>query len=183
METTRGGINMARSLIRWDPFNVMRRRDPFSELRELQYDMDRLFDQFLGKEISSADLGHGAWMPSVETYKKGNDLVFRCELPGIDSKDVDVSYDENTHQLVIKGARKTDKDIKEEDYLYKEFAYGCFERRFTLPEGVKTDQLKAKCNNGILEITVPAPAVSKAKKIEIETPKAVEGEVAMKKAA
>lgn len=175
---------MARSLIRSDPFNVMRGRAPFfNELRELQTDMDRLFDQFLGKEISTADLGHGEWMPLIESYKKGNDLVFRCELPGIDLKDVEVSFDENAHQLVIKGSRKADKDVKDEDYFYRGFAYGCFERRFTLPEGIKADQVKAKCHKGILEITAPLPAISKAKKIEIEAPKAVESEVVMKKAA
>ena len=145
--------------------------------------MGRLFEQFLGKEISTVDLGHGEWMPLIESYKKGNDLVFRCELPGIDPKDVEVSFDENTHQLVIKGSRKADKDVKDEDYFYRGFAYGCFERRFTLPEGIKADQVKAKCHKGILEITAPLPAISKAKKIEIEAPKAAEGDMVMKKAA
>lgn len=174
---------MAKSLMKWDPFKSMRRLDPFSELREIQHDMERLYDRFLGKEISVPDLGYGEWMPLVESYVKDNNLVFKCELPGVDPKDVDVSFDENTHQLIIKGERKTEKDTKEEDYIYRELAYGSFERRFTLPEGVKTDQVKAKFTNGILEITVPAPAISKAKKIEIETPKVAGAETAIKKAA
>jgi HSP20 family protein len=179
----RGVMDMAKSLIPWDPFTVMRRGDPFDELRYMQRDMERLFDRFLGKEISVSDLSHGEWMPLVESYMKGNDLVFKCELPGINPKDVDVSFDENTHQLIIKGERKSEKDTEEEDYIYRELSYGSFERRFTLPEGVKTDHLKAKFTNGILEITVPVPAISKAKKIEIETPKHVEAEAAVKKAA
>ena len=182
-DAKKGGISMTRNLMRWNPFTTMKRRDPFNELREMQHDMDRLFDRFLGRDISAGDPGYGEWMPPVEFYRKGNDLVFKCELPGVCSKDVDASFDENTHELVIKGVRKTEKDTKEEDYLYRERTYGCFERRFTLPEGVKADQLKAKFDHGILEITVPAPAFSKAKKIEIETPKAVEGEAAVKKAA
>ena len=68
-------------------------------------------------------------------------------------------------------------------FSYRELAYGSFERRFALPEGVKTEQVKAKFTNGILEITVPASAMSKPKKIEIETPKLVEGETSVKKAA
>ena len=174
---------MAKSIMKWDPFKTMRRLDPFSELREMQHDMERLYDRFLGKEISVSDLGHGEWMPLVESYVKDNNLVFKCELPGVDPKDVDVSFDENTHQLIIKGERKTEKDTKEEDYIYRELAYGSFERRFTLPEGIKTDQVKAKVTNGILEITVPAPGISKAKKIEIETPKVAGAETAIKKAA
>ncbi len=172
-----------KGIIKWDPFRAMRRWDPFSELREMQHDMDRLFERFLGRDIGTAEGGTGAWMPSVESYAKGNDLVLKCELPGVDPKDVDVSVDENTRQLIIKGERKTEKGTKEEDYIYRELSYGSFERRFTLPEGVKTDQLKAKFTNGILELTMPGAAVSKPKKIEIETPKVIEGETADKKAA
>ncbi len=179
----RGVIYMAKSLIRWDPFRVMRGWDPIDELRYMQYDMERLFDRFLGKEISVSDLSHGEWVPLAESHIKGNDVVFKCELPGVDSKDVDVSFDESTHQLMIKGERKSERDTQEEDYIYRELDYGSFERRFTLPEGVKTDQLKAKFTNGILEITIPLPAISKVKKIEIETSKHVEARAAVKKAA
>ncbi len=87
------------------------------------------------------------------------------------------------HQLIIKGERRQEKGAKDEDYIYRELAYGNFERRFTLPEGVKTDQVKAKFTNGILEVTIPVPAISRPKKIEIETPKLVEGATTVKKAA
>ena len=167
---------MAKGLIRWDPFRTMNRWDPFSELREMQRDMDRLFNRFMGRDLSAQESTAG-WMPLVESYMKGNDIVFKCELPGVDPKDVDVSFDETARELIIKGERKKETSTKEEDYLYREVSYGNFERRFSLPEGVKTDELKAKYNNGILEITVPAPQISKgAKKIEIETPKQIEGE-------
>ncbi len=172
---------MAKGLTRRDPFKEMSRWDPFNVLREMRHEMDRLYDRFLGKEIPLSEMGYGEWMPLVESYMKDNNLVFKCERPGVNPKDVDVSLDENTHQLVIKGERKMEKDTKEEDYIYRELDYGSFERRFTLPEGAKTDQLKAKFADGILEITMPAPAISKVKKIEIEAPKA--GESAAKKAA
>jgi HSP20 family protein len=150
--------------------------DPFEDLRRMQRDMDRLFDRFLGDETLT-----GIWMPSIESYYKDGHLVFKAEIPGVDQKDLDVSVTDR--ELVIKGERKVSKDAKEENYIHREIAYGSFERRFTLPEGVKTDELKAKFSNGILEITVPAPAVPKARKVEIETRevKAIEGEA--KKAA
>ena len=132
----------------------------------MQYDIERIFDQFLGRDISSAEKRSHAWMPRVENFTKDNNMVFRCELPGIDPKDLEVTVTDRG--LTIKGERKTEKGTKEEDYLYREIAYGAFERHFELPEGVKTDQLKAKFANGILEVTVPAPAIAKARKIEIE---------------
>jgi HSP20 family protein len=120
----------------------MRKMDPFEELREMQLDMDRIFDRFLGRDISLAERRSYAWMPRVETFTKDNNMVFRCELPGIDPKDLEVTVTDRG--LTIKGERKTEKGTKDEDYIHREIAYGAFERHFELPEGVKTDQLKAK---------------------------------------
>ena len=156
-----------KTLMRWDPFRMMRAWDPFDELRSMQRDMDRLFGRFIGVESPVEHVG--MWLPSVESFTKDGKLVFKAELPGVDAKDLDVSITDR--ELVIKGERKAEKDTKEENYAYREISYGSFERRFTLPEGVKTDELKAKFTNGILEITLPAPAIAKARKIEIETPK------------
>jgi HSP20 family protein len=162
----KGGICM-KSLTRWDPFRMMTRWDPFEELRSMQHEMDVLFDRFLGADVATER--RTLWIPSVESYTKDGQLVFKAELPGIDVKDLDVSIADQ--ELVIKGTRKAEKATKEENYTYREIDYGSFERRFVLPEGVKTDELKAKFTNGILEITMPAPAVTKARKIEIEAPK------------
>jgi HSP20 family protein len=156
-----------KSLTRWDPFRMMRRWDPFDELRLMQHDMERLFGRFLGAEVPSERTT--LWIPSVESYIKDNKLVFKAELPGVDPKDIDVSITDR--ELIIKGERKAEKGAKEENYAYQEITYGSFERRFVLPEGVKTDELKAKFSNGLLEITVPAPAIAKARKIEVEAPK------------
>jgi HSP20 family protein len=173
-----------KSLARWglDPFRMMKKWDPSEELRTIQHEMDRLFDRFLGGEVSGERTA--LWMPSVESYTKDGKLIFKAELPGVDPKDLDVSINDN-RELVIKGERKAEKSAKEENYLYREIAYGQFERHFVLPEGVMTEDLRAKFSNGILEISVPAPTIAKARKVEIETAKeekkVIEGEA--KKAA
>jgi len=156
-----------KSLTRWDPFRMMRRWDPFEELRSMQHDMERVFDRFLGAEVPTERTI--LWMPPVESYIRDNKLVFKAEVPGVDPKDLDVSITDR--ELIIKGERKAEKGAKEENYVYQEITYGSFERRFVLPEGVKTEELKAKFSNGILEITLPAPTIAKARKIEIEASK------------
>jgi HSP20 family protein len=155
-----------RSLIRWDPFRSIAKWDPFEELRLMQREMDRLFNRALGSELSTER--KSMWLPLVESYTKDGQLVFKAELSGVDPKDLEVSID--NRELIIKGERKQESGAKEKNYSYQEITYGSFERRFVLPEGVKTDELKATFNNGILEVRVPAPAISKARKIEIETP-------------
>ena len=170
-----------KSLIRWDPLRAIRTWDPFEELRTMQREMDRLFDRFSGAE-RPGEAGHfGLWMPSIESYTKDGKLIIKAELPGVDPKDLDVSVTDR--ELVIKGERKAEKDEKGKEYTYREISYGSFERRYLIPDGAKTDELKAKFVDGILEISVPVPEVPKAKKIEVETKgtKQIEGEV--KKAA
>ena len=170
-----------KSLMRWDPFRTMTRGGPLEEFLLMQREMDRLFNRFIGTERSSEHTL--LWMPSVESYTKDNHLVFRAELPGVDPKDLDVSITDR--ELIIKGERKAEKGGKEENYSYQEINYGSFERHFVLPEGVKTDELKAKFSNGILEISMPALAIAKGRKIEIEAPKEEKNQIEMeaKKAA
>lgn len=172
-----------KSLMKIDPFRMIGRWSPFDELRTMQREMDRLFGRFLGVEGAGEAAYVGLWTPTVESYTREGKLIIKTELPGIDMKDVDVSVTDR--ELVIKGERKAEKDEKEKDYAYREISYGSFERRFLLPEGAKTEELKAKFMNGILEITVPVPELPKAKKIAIETSdvKHLEAEPKVKKAA
>lgn len=171
-----------KTLMRWDPFRLMRKFDPFEELHSMQREMDRLFDRFVGRETTHEyDV---AWVPVVDSYMRDGKLVYKAELPGVDPKDVDVSVTDK--ELVIKGDRKSEKEAKEETYSYREISYGSFERHFLLPEGAKIEDLKANFTNGVLEITVPVPEkLETARKIKIETKesKQIAGEAAAKKAA
>lgn len=169
-----------KSLIPWDPFRMMRSRDPFDELRSMQHEMDTLFNRFLG----TGERMFSPWHPAVESYVKEGKLILKAELPGVDPKELEVSVTED--ELVIKGERKSEKDEKEKDYSYKEISYGSFERRFTLPTGAKLDDVKASFTNGVLEISIPVPELPKARKIEIEAKqdvKRIETKPEMKKAA
>ena len=155
-----------RNLIRWEPFRSIRRWDPLDELHTMQYEMDRLFNRVFGSAIP-LDRPDAGWTPSIESYVKEGKLILRAELPGVEQKDLDVSI--NGRSLVIKGEKRQEHESKEKHFEYREIAYGSFERHYQLSEGVKAEELKAKFHNGVLEVTVPAPAVSKARKIEIES--------------
>jgi HSP20 family protein len=175
----KGGIGM-KSLMRWDPFTMLRAGDPFEELRTMQREMDRMFGRLLGGEEREIA---GLWKPRIESYVKDGILHIKAEIPGIEPKDLEVSI--RDRDLVIKGERKEEKDETKKDFSYCEISYGSFERHFVLPEGVKEEDLKAKFTNGILELTVPVPEIPKAKKIAIESKEVKElgPKPAVKKAA
>ena len=85
----------------------------------------------------------------------------------LELKDLDVSILGNV--LIVKGERKSEKEVRKEDYLRREVSYGAFERRMSLPEGAAADKIKANFKNGVLEITVPLAKETVAKKVQIET--------------
>jgi HSP20 family protein len=104
--------------------------------------------------------------PAVESYVKDGNLVVRADVPGLELKDLEVTILGNV--LSVKGERKSEQEVKKEDYLHREVSYGAFERRMSLPEGAATDKIKASFKNGVIEITVPLAKETVAKKVPIK---------------
>ncbi len=146
-------------------------RRPFRDLERLARAWDlpfpRLFEEFEETE---------ALAPPIESLVKGGNLVVRADVPGLDPKDLEVSVLHNV--LTIKGERKSEKEVKDKDYLRREVSYGSFERRMSLPEGAATDKVKASFKNGVIEVTIPLAKQVESKKIplEVEAEKKVEVE-------
>jgi len=131
--------------------------------------MDDLFNRFFNdwERDFSPWFQHagGDYLP-VESYVDGNTLVIKADLPGVDAKDIQVSVEGN--QLTIKGERKARQEHKQGAYFHQEVRYSSFARTMALPEGVKADEMKARYHNGVLEISMPAPASMVSKKVPIE---------------
>jgi HSP20 family protein len=107
-----------------------------------------------------------SWLPAAEGRVEDGTYVIQLALPGVDSKNVEVSVVENV--LTIKGERRPDHDTAGKDYFVREVAYGTFQRDFALPEGVDSAQVAAKYSNGMLEVRVPAPRAAAARMIEVK---------------
>lgn len=150
------------AIVRWDPF------DAFLGLQE---DLNRLFRRgWLRSPEFGSILGEtGTWAPAIDVYETSDALVVEAELPGVDPKDVEVSIDED--MLTIKGERKLEKEIKEENYLRVERAYGKFQRSMRLPSEVDVDKIKASYENGVLKVNVPKVEPRKPKTVQIEVEK------------
>ncbi len=140
-----------RDFFSMSPFQIMRR---FSE------GMDRVFS---GREFGEASI----WSPPVEVRQQGNNIVVSAELPGLDKGDVHVEVTDEG--LAISGERKREHEEQREGYYHSERSYGRFYRLVPLPEDANIDQVKASFNNGVLEITVPAPqSERKRREVPIE---------------
>jgi len=142
------------------------KRNPLNELFSLQNRINRMFDEFYYPlNMSDSDLGSWKWSPKADIYEKDDGIVIKAELPGVDKNDVEI--DLNDRILKIKGERKSDSEIKDENYYRKETAFGKFERAFTLPVDVNSDQIKAEYKDGLLKVEISKPEGQKPKQISI----------------
>jgi HSP20 family protein len=94
-----------------------------------------------------------AWVPSLDVFAQGDDLVLRCELAGVGRDDVEVSLAGD--RLTIWGERKDDpRDSGDVVYFVRERRYGPFRRTVNLPQGIDRERIRASFENGLLEITI-----------------------------
>jgi HSP20 family protein len=119
--------------------------------------VDGLLERLVGGDTDEA--AQRSWLPAAEGWIENGTYVIRLAMPGVDPKDVAVSWMDNV--LTVKGARKADHDTTGKDYFVREVAYGAFQRSFELPEGVDAAEVKAQHANGMLEVRVPAPQAAK----------------------
>jgi len=92
--------------------------------------------------------------------------VIRAEIPGVAKDNIKVNVTEDRVDISAEVERK--KEEKEENYYCCERTYGAWQRSFSLPERVKSEQAKAKYKDGVLEITLPKTEEEKKKKRELK---------------
>lgn len=148
------------------PFDLFR-TNPFSLLRRMTEEMDRVFQE-VGLERAG---GNGVgWSPAIEVSQREGKLIVSAELPGLEPKDVKVEVQNDS--LVIEGERKFEHEETERGMRRTERQYGMFYRSIPLPEGAKAEQAQATFRNGVLEISIPVPEQKSARRtipIEGET--------------
>jgi HSP20 family protein len=142
----------------------MTRWEPFRGLNTLQEQVNRLFeDSFARTHSSQADLA--SWAPAVDIFETENEMVVKADLPDAQEKDIDVRVENNT--LTIRGERKFNNEVHEDNYLRVERAYGTFTRSFSLPNTVNTEGIRAEHRNGVLSVRMPKREETKPKQIKI----------------
>ncbi|MDX9875516.1 MAG: Hsp20/alpha crystallin family protein [Spongiibacteraceae bacterium] len=139
-------------------------RNPFSLLNELQRDMNRLFDTRLlgGTELSS--VRSFDWVPTVDIHEDDAAYHFEVDLPGVNRDDIEITAHNGI--LSIKGTRHAVHEDKEKKR--SERYYGTFLREFSMPENADLDNVQAKCENGVLAISVPKVAQSEPKRVTVQ---------------
>ena len=146
---------------------------PFMDLTHWERDMERMMDDFFGRRTrpwwperwfrtESMDVT----APAVDLFEEKDDIVVKAELPGMDKDNIEVRLTD--HHLTIKGEKKKEEEVKEENYYRSERSYGSFLRTLELPKEVHADKVKASFKKGILEVRLPKTEDAKAKEVKVK---------------
>lgn len=145
---------------------LLERLDPFRSFRDWLG-----WDPFAEIETMTGDV---RFTPSMDVRETQDAYLFRADVPGLKEEDIEVSVTGN--RITLSGKREEEQRKEGERWYVYERSYGSFSRSFTLPEGVKPDEVKAELKEGVLTITVPKQAEAQRRRIPLGTGKAEAGE-------
>jgi len=142
---------------------------PRNIFRDMSEDMSRFLNARLGTYVSTdgTDTFEEGWLPAVDIKEEDDKFLVRADIPGVDPKDIDVSMENGV--LSIRGKRESEFKDEKNGYRRIERVYGEFNRQFTLPESADPEKVVAKCEKGVLEITIGKTEARKPKRISVKT--------------
>ena len=152
------------TIVRWDSSRDLSALQQQENLSRLQQEtLTRMFESYRRPQ---EDLNRGAWVPVVDIYSNGHDLVLKAELPDMKEEEIELTIEENT--LTLSGEKKLDTEVTEELFHRIERSYGAFARTFTLPPKVDASKVSAQYQAGVLTVRLPLREDAKPNRIKIE---------------
>lgn len=127
----------------------------------------KFYNPFFAPLRVKTDASTYNWAPSVDISETDDNFEVCAELPGIAKDDLHVSVKDNI--LTLSGEKRQENADDTQNYRRVERRYGSFQRRFTLPSEVTTDDIKAEYSDGVLTLSIPKPEVAKPTEIPITT--------------
>lgn len=141
------------------------RRTPNRTLRDLQREVDSIFDQFFGRD-SGDESPSAVWAPRTDLAETDEAFRIRVDVPGMEKDDININLQNNT--LTLSGERASERKEEGEEFVRVERAFGNFHRTFTLPDAVDHENIEATYDNGVLTINIPKTETSTRRQIEIQ---------------
>lgn len=143
---------MATGLTRWRPF---------AELEDLRGRIDRMFTDMENGEARR-------WNLALDVIERDDKYVLRANIPGIKPDEVNIEVEDDV--LTVSGEHEEGEEERKGNYVRRERRYGSFSRSVTLPKGVTADEVEARIQDGVVEVSIPKPQKEERKAVTI-TPK------------
>ena len=121
---------------------------------------DNMFDEMRSMQ---------GFMPAVDVFEKGSNVIVEMSIPHIDPEKVDISIENNV--LHVKGSTSKKTELEDKNYFRREMRSGSFYRTIPLPVEVLADKTSAVHEDGVLKISLPKAKEDKAKSVKVKVNK------------
>jgi HSP20 family protein len=140
------------SLIPWEPFRALRRRDET---------FDDLFRDFFRRPV----LEDEPLVPAAEVAESDGEVTVKLEVPGVAKDQLQLSVSDDT--LTVRGETRKESEEKKKNFYRQEIRYGAFQRTVPLPVEVDASKATAQMKNGVLKVTLPKSRQPKAHEVKV----------------
>jgi HSP20 family protein len=140
------------TLVRWEPFR---------EVAAMQNELSR----FMNGLVEGNGRTTQSWVPALDVWENEDELVYAFDLPGIPEDKIAVELDDGA--LTITAERERSQQIEDERFYRFERRHGTFTRTIGVPQGTTDDAVRADYVNGVLEVHVRKPEVTKPRRIQV----------------
>jgi len=154
--------------------------DPFEEMRDMQEQMNRIFNESFGRALTGS-MAQGpasafqdssdfdVFTPAIDLQEADNAYIAKADLPGLEKDKIDVNVTGNV--LTLSGERRieTQREDAQKGFYASERSYGSFSRSVPLPGPVDESNITADYKNGVLTVTLPKvkEAEAQGKKVAV----------------
>ena len=104
---------------------------------------------------------------TIDVYQTTDDIVVESAIAGVKPENIDISVTNDS--VSIRGTRRREHRVRDEDYYYQECYWGRFARSVILPQEVDPDNASVTFKNGVLTVRLPKLTRSKTKKLKVRT--------------
>ena len=148
---------------------VMRRWEPFNELRRMQDTIDHFWRGFAPTPPGGPELE--SWAIPLDVVQDGDEVIVHAALPGVNPEDISVSIDNDV--LTIRGQTAGEQERPEGNFLMRERHTGRFHRALRLPDTLDIENAQPRYDNGVLTIAFPKVAAKQARQLTVQVGNAV----------
>lgn len=138
--------------------------DPFREMMTMRRAVDRLIDNSMpNSDWNTAN----DWGFPLDVVENENEFIIKASVPGVKPEQLEITFSKGL--LTIKGETRDESESNKGQYHLRERRFGIFSRTISLPATVKADDIQAKCEDGILTLSMPKSEEVKPKRIQIQS--------------
>lgn len=103
---------------------------------------------------------------NIDMYQTKDNVILKSTIAGVRPEDIDITVAND--MVTVKGSRKKEENIAQDDYFYQECYWGNFSRSVIIPVDIDSEEIEADLKDGILTVVIPKAAKAKTKKVKVK---------------